>query len=125
MANQLVPHHSEPHNRVPRKAPIVLPDSNRNRSCKLGPRMQWARVALALVVIFAIAYVLITPDPNDDVYGVLRLNHPATSQKVPAVSLWEFQIPVTVSLHLLSLPESLTRRLAAFELLDVISVCRC
>ena len=87
--------------------------------------MQWARVALAMVVIFTIAYVLITPDPNDDVYGVLRSNQPDMAQKVLALSLWEFQTPLTVSFLLVALPASLSRHLAAFELLDVISVCRC
>jgi hypothetical protein len=87
--------------------------------------MQGARVALALVVIFSIASVLITPDPIDDVYGVLKQNHPTARQKMLAVSLWEFTIPLTVLFQLLSLASGFTRHSPAFELLDVISVWRC
>jgi hypothetical protein len=102
-----------------------LLDTHKTRSYKLGIVMQGARVALALVVIFSIAYVLITPDPTDDVYGVLQPNHPTAEQKVLAVSLWEFPISLTVLLQLLSLPAEFTHHFFAFELLDVISVWRC
>ena len=34
-----------------------------------------AQVAFILLAIFAITYVLVTPDPTDDVSGVLRVNH--------------------------------------------------
>ncbi len=86
--------------------------------------MRCARVALALVVIFSIAYILITPDLTDDVDGVLRLNHPGVAQRLFPVSLWEFQVPVIVLFHLFTLP-TCARHLAALELLDLISVCRC
>jgi len=99
-------------------------NTRKNRRYNRALMMQWARVALALVVIFSIAYVLVTPDPTDDVYGVVRPNHPDIAHKVLAVSLWAFQIPVTVPFHLFLLPDR-TRHLASFELLDVISVCRC
>jgi hypothetical protein len=105
--------------------PISLLDTHKIRTYKLGIVMQGARVALALVVSFSIAYVLITPDPTDDVYGVLQPNHPTAEQKVLAVSLWEFPISLTVLLQLLSLPAEFTRHSSAFELLDVISVWRC
>jgi len=106
------------------RGPFALLDINKSQRYKVGLMMQWVRVALALVVIFSIAYVLITPDPTDDVYGVLRPNHPDIAHKVLAVSLWEFQIPVIVLFHLFLLPGR-TQHLASFELLDVISVCRC
>jgi hypothetical protein len=86
--------------------------------------MRWARVALALVVIFTIAYVLITPDPTDDVDGVLQPSHPALAHKIPAVSLWESQLPAFVQFHFFLPPKS-TRQLLTLELLDLISVCRC
>jgi hypothetical protein len=85
--------------------------------------MQGARVALALVVIFSIAYVLVTPDPTDDVVGILQQSHPDAHRRL-AVSLWEFQAPVTVLLHLFTFLDR-PQHLATFELLDVISVCRC
>ena len=99
-------------------------DRNNTRGYKSGLMMRCLRVALALAVIFSIAYVLITPDPTDDVCGVLRTNHPDIAHKMLAVSLWQSQNPVVVLLRLLVLPGR-TRHLASFELLDVISVCRC
>jgi len=84
--------------------------------------MRFARVALAVVAIFSIAYVLITPDPTDDVVGALRSNHPAMEQRLFAVSLLQSWILVIVLLHFFISP---TRHLAALELLDLISVSRC
>ena len=86
--------------------------------------MRFARVALAVVAIFSIAYVLITPDPTDDVAGVLRSNHPAMEQRLFAVSLLQSWILVIVPLHFFTSPTS-TRHLATLELLDLISVSRC
>jgi len=137
MANQLAPrNHGRSASRIlkagkvtrarePRRPQILLLDRNITRSYKRGIMMKWARVALALVVVFTIAYVLITPDPTDDVYGVLPPNHPALAQKVPAVSLWEFQVPIAVIILVFTLPGTFTRPFADFELLDIISVCRC
>jgi hypothetical protein len=84
----------------------------------------WVRIALALMVAFTIAYILITPDPTDDVYGILQQNHPALAHRMLAVSLWEFKVPMTVLLHLFTFTDR-GQHLATFELLDVISVCRC
>ena len=39
-----------------------------------------ARAALAVVAIFSFAFVLITPDPTDDLDGVLRPNHTARAR---------------------------------------------
>jgi len=109
---------------APRRSTLAYLDTNRSHRYKLGPMMRWARVALALVVIFTIAYVLITPDPTDDVDGVLQPSHPALAHKIPAVSLWESQLPVFVLFHFF-LPTGSTRQLLTLELLDLISVCRC
>jgi len=111
-------------NYASRGAPAVLLDRNKSRSYKLCPMMRCARVALAVVVILSISYVLITPDPSEDVYGVLRPNHAAMVQRVLAVSLWGSQVPVIVLFHLFT-PPSCTRDLATLKLLDLISVCRC
>jgi hypothetical protein len=102
-------------------SPLALFHKNK---CPRGLILRWVRVALALMVAFTIAYILITPDPTDDVYGVLSPNHPALAQKVLAVSLWEFQAPVTVLLHSFTFTDR-SQHLAMFELLDVISVSRC
>ena len=82
------------------------------------------RVALALAAVFSISFVLITPDPTDDVSGVLQANHAAQAQRLLGVSAWEFAAPVVVSFHFLALSRC-SRHLPCFELLDVISVWRC
>ncbi len=104
--------------------PFVLLHRNKSRTCRRGLILHWARVALALVVAFTIAYVLITPDTSDDVAGILQRNHPASAHRMLAVSLWEFQTPVSGLLHLFTFTDR-SQHLATSELLDVISVCRC
>ena len=106
------------------RVPFAPLDSNKTRGYKRGVMMRGARVAPALVVILTIANILITPDPTDGVDGTVRPNHPAFAQRMLAVSLWEFQTPITVLFHSFTFPGR-GRHLAAFELLDIISVCRC
>jgi len=86
--------------------------------------MRSVRIALVVVVILSVAYVLITPDPTDDVDGVLRTTHPLTPQKLVAASLPQPQIPIIVIFQLLVSPIC-TQRLDALELLDLVCVCRC
>jgi hypothetical protein len=86
--------------------------------------MRGARVALAVVAIFSIAYVLISPDLTDDVDGILRPDHTANAQTIVSLSLPQSPILVIVS-SLLSMPGSDTQRLTTTQLLDLICVCRC
>ena len=86
--------------------------------------MRGARVALVVVVIFSIAYVLISPDLTDDVNGVLRPNHPAKAQRLVGLSLPQSPILVIVT-FLLSMPPGSTQRLITLELLDLVCVYRC
>ena len=83
-----------------------------------------ARVALVLVAIFSFTFVLITPDPTDDVDGVLRRNHTATAQRIVSLALPQSAILVFVPL-LLPIRPSATQRLTRSELLDLVCVCRC
>jgi hypothetical protein len=83
-----------------------------------------ARVALVLVAIFSFTFVLITPDPTDDVDGVLRPNHTATAQRIVSLALLQSAILVFVPL-LLPIRPSATQRLTTSELLDLVCVCRC
>jgi hypothetical protein len=83
-----------------------------------------ARAALAVVAIFSIAFVLITPDPTDDVDGVLRPNHTATAQTIVSLALPQSAILVFVP-FLLPIRPSATQRLTTSELLDLVCVCRC
>ena len=78
-----------------------------------------------MIVIFAIAYVLITPDPTDDVEGILRQNHQAKVQKLVSLSLPQLQVFVIV-VFLLSMSSTRSaQRLTSSELLDLVCVCRC
>jgi hypothetical protein len=86
--------------------------------------MRGARVALAVVVIFSIAYVLITPDPTDDVDGVLRPNHTAKAQRIVSLPLPLSPILAIVA-FLLPIRPNAIRRLTTSELLDLVCVCRC
>jgi len=83
-----------------------------------------ARAALAVVAIFSVAFVLITPDPTDDVDGVLRLNHTAQAQTIVSLALPRSPILVVVP-FLLSMSPSATQRLTTSELRDLVCVCRC
>jgi hypothetical protein len=103
---------------------FVLLHRNKSRTCQRGLPLRWAQVGLALLVAFTIAYILITPNTRDDVDGILQQNHPTSADRMLAVSLWEFQTPVSVLLHLFTFTDR-GQHLATFELLDVISVCRC
>ncbi len=103
---------------------VLLLDRNVNRSYKRRAMMRGVRVVIALVAIFSIAYVLISPDLTDDVDGVLRSNHPVKAQRLVAVSFQHSPIPVIVLFRLFT-PPTCTRRLASSELLDLVCVCRC
>ena len=83
-----------------------------------------ARAALAVVAIFSFAFVLITPDPTDDVDGVLRPNRTATAQTIVSLALSQSAILVFVP-FLLPIRPSATQRLTTSELLDLVCVCRC
>jgi hypothetical protein len=86
--------------------------------------MRGARVALAVVAIFSIAYVLISPDPTDDVDGVLRPHHTAKAQRIVSLPLPQSAILLVVP-FLLPMRPNATQRLTMSELLDLVCVCRC
>jgi hypothetical protein len=86
--------------------------------------MRGVRVALVLVAIFSLAYVLISPDPTDEVNGVLRPNHSAKAQRIVSLSLPQPPILAVVPFLLLIRP-SATQHFAMAELLDLVCVCRC
>ena len=87
--------------------------------------MRGARIVLAVIVIFSIAYVLITPDPTDDVDGILRPNHQAKVQRLVSLPLLQLRVLVFVAFFL-SMPSTKSaQRLNTSELLDLVCVCRC
>ena len=85
--------------------------------------MRGARIALVVVAIFSIAYVLITPDPTDDVDGVLRPHHSAKAQIIASLPLAKSPI-LEVASFLLPIRPSGAQRLATSELLELMCVCR-
>ena len=84
-----------------------------------------ARIVLVAVVIFSIAYVLITPDLTDDVDGVLRPNHQAKAQRLVSLSIPQLQVLVIVAFLLSMTSTRSAQRLTTSELLDLVCVCRC
>jgi len=86
--------------------------------------MRGVRIALVVVAIVSIAYVLITPDPTDDVDGILRLHHSAKAQRIANLPLAQSPIFVVASFPLPIRPSG-AQRLATSELLDLVCVCRC
>lgn len=86
--------------------------------------MRGARIALVVVVIFSIAYVLITPDPTDDVDGILRPHHTAKAQRIVSLPLAQSPILVVAEFHLPRRPSG-TQQLITSDLLDLVCVCRC
>ena len=83
-----------------------------------------ARIALVVVVILSIAYVLITPDPTDDVDGVLRPHHTAKAQRVVSLPLVQSPILVVAPFYLPMRPSGAQRSITS-DLLDLVCVCRC
>jgi hypothetical protein len=84
-----------------------------------------ARIVLVAVVIFSIAYVLITPDLTDDVDGVLRPNNQAKAQRLVSLSLPQLQVLVIVAFLLSMSSRRSAPRLTTSQLLDLVCVCRC
>jgi hypothetical protein len=82
-----------------------------------------ARILLALISIFAIAFVLATPDPTDDVPGILRPSHLDKGHKTAASFVQ--QPPQQGVIFRLPAPPSSTQRLATSELFDLACVYRC
>jgi hypothetical protein len=81
------------------------------------------RVALALLSIFSIAYVLITPAATDDVTAVSQRSHFGKAQKL-AVCLVQPLAP-QIAIFRLPTPSSSNQRLTTLELVDLFRTYRC
>jgi hypothetical protein len=81
------------------------------------------RVALALLSIFSIAYVLMTPAATDDVTAVSQRSHFGKAQKL-AVCLVQPLAP-QIAIFRLPTPSSSNQRLTALELVDLFRAYRC
>jgi len=81
------------------------------------------RIAMALACAFSIAYVLITPDPTDDVTGILRPGL-AKAQKL-ALSFAQLPAQPTVMLRLFSGLPGPAQRLTTSEIAALFCIYRC
>lgn len=82
-----------------------------------------AGIALALLAAFAITLVLVTPDPTDDVLGILNRNHLDKFQKL---DVFFIRPPVQQCLIFrLAPPPNSHQRLSTLELFDLDCVYRC
>lgn len=82
-----------------------------------------AQIALALLAALAISLVLITPDPTDDVIGILNGSHLHRIQKLT----FSFTIPQAQQCLVLGLlaPPNSHQRLSTLELFHLVCVRRC
>jgi lipopolysaccharide export LptBFGC system permease protein LptF len=86
--------------------------------------MRVLQIVVVLAVVFSVAYVLITPDPTDDVDGILLSNHPLTAHRLIGVSVPHFQM-FTIVLARLSTVLTFSKFSTTSELLALTCVCRC
>jgi len=82
-----------------------------------------AQVALALLAIFSITYVLVTPDPTDDVTSVLRPSHFGKAQTLAGCVV--LPLAPQIAIFRLSTPSCWNQRSTTLELVDLICTYRC
>jgi hypothetical protein len=100
-------------------------DGYRKGCYQLELMIRVLQIVVALAMVFSIAYVLITPDPTDDVEGILlSSNHPLTVHRLIGVSVPQFQM-LTIVLACLSTVPAFNQCLNTSELLDLTCVYRC
>ena len=86
--------------------------------------MRMLQIVVILVVVLSVAYVLITPDPSDDVEGILVSNHPLTAHTLIGVSVPHIQM-LTIVVAPLSRVPTFIKCVTTSELLDLTCVYRC
>lgn len=77
-------------------------------------------VLVALLIVVALATVLVTPDPTDDVHAVM---HSHKTMHVPAIAL--FLPPVLALLITGRSPGSQSANAASAKSLQLLCTCRC
>ena len=97
--------------------------STKRGAINFSQMFRTVRVALALLSIFSIAYVLITPAATDDVTAVSQRSHFGKAQKL-AVCLVQ---PLAPQIAIFRLPtrSSSNQRLTTLELVDLFRTYRC
>jgi hypothetical protein len=75
----------------------------------------FAKAVLVLLIVLSIATILFTPDPNDDVLGILHQQHVLTAQPV-FLSL----VQTSVSTESLAVPDASVSVLLSADLIDLV-----
>lgn len=83
-----------------------------------------AQVALALLAIFSITYVLVTPDPADDGTAILRVNHSGKAQMLAAYVVLPLALQIAI-FRLSTRSSSNQQRSTTLELVDLFCTYRC
>jgi len=99
-------------------------DKGNARGCRLAKMMRVLTIGLAVVVILSCATVLITPDPVDDVKGILCQRHSVRGHKLvaaPPAQLRPFLLATFRSFN----PLILTLHLSTPHLLALVCVRLC
>jgi len=105
-----------------RLQPLLI-DTHKRGANNLFQMFGAVRVALALLCIFSIAYVLITPDATDDVTAVSQRSHFGKAQKLAACLVQP--LAPQIALFRLPTPSSSSQRLTTLELVDLFRTYRC
>ena len=83
-----------------------------------------AQVALALLAIFSITYVLVTPDPTDDAIAVLRMSHSGKAQMLAAYVVLPLAPQIAI-LRLSTRSSSNQQRSTTLEFVELFCTYRC
>jgi hypothetical protein len=81
------------------------------------------QVVLVLLAIFSIVYVLATPDPSDDVNGVLRPNHFGKVLKLALCVV--LPLAPQAAIFRLSIQSNSNQPSTTLELVDLFCTYRC
>jgi hypothetical protein len=77
----------------------------------------YTKLVLGLLIVLSITTILISPDPNDDILGVLHQQHVLTAQPTFVALL-----PVSVSIVALAVPDESAEPLVSTNLLDLVCI---
>jgi len=77
----------------------------------------YTKLVLGLLIVLSLTTILISPDPNDDILGVLHQQHVLTAQPTFVALL-----PVAVSIVALAVPDESAEPLVSANLLDLVCI---
>jgi len=80
-------------------APEICTLDRGKTGCRLAAMMRVLTIGLAVVVILSCATALITPDPADDINGILHQHHSVGGHKLLAASSAQLRPFVLATFH--------------------------